>query len=108
MSNAEKLQKTMVDAAKKFDQQPAYLKKESSRPQSVSIYRTVRPTADAVMCLDNLKGENMKNCNEHDVPGCKNCDEEYPYTGVQNIFNRNAKTLMACDDSEWMDKIARD
>ena len=44
MNNAEKLQKTMEEAARRFDQQPAYLKKESSRPQSASIYRTVRPT----------------------------------------------------------------
>jgi hypothetical protein len=46
MSNAEKLQKTMNDASQKFQNAPEYLKRESSRPQSVSIYRTVRPTAD--------------------------------------------------------------
>jgi len=46
MSNGEKLQKTMEEAARKFDKLPEYLKRDSSRPQSASIYRTVRPTAD--------------------------------------------------------------
>lgn len=47
MSNGERLQKTMDEAVRKYDQLPEYLKRESSQPQSASIYRTVRPTADA-------------------------------------------------------------
>jgi hypothetical protein len=46
MSNAEKLRKTMEEAVRKFERLPVYLKKESSRPQSASIYRTVRPTGE--------------------------------------------------------------
>jgi hypothetical protein len=46
VSNAEKLQKTMNEASRKFQSAPEYLKRESSRPQSASIYRTVQPTAD--------------------------------------------------------------
>lgn len=46
MSNAEKLQKTMNEASARYEKLPEYLKRESARPQSASIYRTVRPTAD--------------------------------------------------------------
>lgn len=47
MSNAEKLQKTMDDAARKYERLPEYLKRDSARPHSASLYRTVRPTGDA-------------------------------------------------------------
>lgn len=47
MSNAEKLQKTMNEASRRFQNAPEHLKRESARPQSASIYRTVQPTADA-------------------------------------------------------------
>jgi hypothetical protein len=46
MSNAEKLQKTMDEAVRRYESLPEYLKRDSSRPQSASIHRTVRPTAD--------------------------------------------------------------
>jgi hypothetical protein len=46
MSNADKLQKTMDEVSVKYQKLPEYLRRESSRPQSASIYRTVRPTAD--------------------------------------------------------------
>jgi hypothetical protein len=46
MTNAEKLQKTMTEVSRKYEKLPEYLKQESARPQSASIYRTVRPTGD--------------------------------------------------------------
>jgi hypothetical protein len=46
VSNGEKLQKTMNEASRKFQNAPEYLKRDSSRPQSASIYRTVQPKAD--------------------------------------------------------------
>jgi hypothetical protein len=46
VSNADKLQKTMNEAIEKYQKLPEYLKRDSARPQSASIYRTVRPTAD--------------------------------------------------------------
>ena len=46
MSNAEKLQKTMDEATRRYEKLPEYLKRESARPQSAALYRTVRPTAD--------------------------------------------------------------
>ncbi len=46
MTNGEKLQKTMEEASRNFQKLPEYLKRESSRPQSASIYRTVQPTGD--------------------------------------------------------------
>lgn len=47
MTNAEKLQKTMIEASREYKELPEYLKRESARPQSASIYRTVRPTSEA-------------------------------------------------------------
>jgi len=46
VSNGEKLQKTMDEASRRFQNAPEYLKRDSSRPQSASIYRTVQPTGD--------------------------------------------------------------
>ncbi|MGH9424143.1 MAG: hypothetical protein ACRD3J_29495 [Thermoanaerobaculia bacterium] len=46
MTNAEKLQKKMDEVSRKYENLPEYLKRDSARPQSASIYRTVRPTSD--------------------------------------------------------------
>jgi hypothetical protein len=45
MSNAEKLEKTMKKALREYQKLPEYLKQPSSRPNSASIYSTVRPTS---------------------------------------------------------------
>lgn len=46
MNNAEKLQRTMDEVSREYQKLPEYLKKDSSRPRSASIDRTVRPTSD--------------------------------------------------------------
>jgi hypothetical protein len=46
VNNGEKLQKTMEETSRRFQNAPEFLKRDSSRPQSASIYRTVQPMAD--------------------------------------------------------------
>lgn len=46
MSKGEKLERTMKLGAQEFKQLPEYLRRESSRPQSVSLDRTVRPSSE--------------------------------------------------------------
>jgi hypothetical protein len=46
MSNGEKLQQTMERALREYDKLPDWAKQPSARPNSASIYRTVRPTSE--------------------------------------------------------------
>jgi hypothetical protein len=46
VSKGEKLERTMKQGAQEFKQLPEYLRRESSRPQSVSLDRTVRPSSE--------------------------------------------------------------